>query len=80
MKPFKDMTWYEFDRARVEGKRHSLGVFPRFCQALSGYEFWLNDQPVYKYQLFDWGYTDAHDLINNRTDIRAVKINEYLEI
>ena len=76
MKPFKDMTWYEFDRARVEGKRHSLGVFPQYCQALSGYSFFYNGGQVFKWELFDWGYTDVHDLIHNRTDIWTVKIVE----
>jgi len=79
-KTFKEMTGSEFTKMQRTMLQYPLNGFPRFCQDVKGYEFYYKGRRVYKWELFDWGYTDALDLIWNGTDIKAVHITEYYVI
>ncbi|MCK5015499.1 MAG: hypothetical protein KAS32_00340 [Candidatus Peribacteraceae bacterium] len=80
MKPFKNMTDLEFEKARQRNRFRRLGTFPRFCQLVGGYEFYYHGRQVFRWELFDWGYRDVERLLNNETDIKARVITEYLEL
>ena len=71
MKPFKEMS--EGDLKRERYKDIPFSPFCKYCQALKGYQFYYKGRQVFRYELFDWGYKDVTKLLNNETDIQAVK-------
>ena len=77
---FKDMTQYEIEKMRRKTSTTELSAFARYCQALRGYEFYCNGRQIFKWELFDDGYRIVTDLLDNKTDIRAVYITDHFEI
>ena len=75
MKQFKNMSKTEFQLQRRKMYTRSLGAFPLFCQEVKGYEFYRDGRRIYRWELFDMGYT-AEDLIGRKTDIKPILIIE----
>ena len=79
MKSFKRMNKTEFNLEKRKMHSHSFGAFPLFCQKCHGYEFYRDGRRIYRWELFDMGYT-AEDLIGRKTDIKPVLVTENFEI
>ena len=77
MKAFKDMNMNEYQVLQRKAQSVPRSAFPKYCQELSGYEFYFGGRQVFKWELFDWGYRDWEMLMDNETDIRAIHVVDY---
>jgi hypothetical protein len=75
LKRFNDINDKEFSKLVKNARKQELSPFAKFCQNLKGYKFEdKKGNEVFKYELFNTGYTNYLKLIKGEYPVKAIKI------
>jgi len=63
------MSETDFMTVQRNAEVYPLSPFAIFCLELKGHKFFRRGFPIYKYQLWELGYRNTANLLNNETVI-----------
>ena len=75
-KRFKDMTDKEFMTAKSRARDIPFSPFAIFMFALNKYRLQYKGRDIYKYEVYEMGYKNAQDILDDKTTIKLIPIKK----